>query len=203
MREFILRAAKANTSPLFNVEELTRAGRMDVVARCVSNALWVSMNVRKDTLFHAVLEGPNLAPKTVSFYGESLEGADYDEKSIALLIQRALKKGISLKQNEEKDVMPGIKVSKKSFERLVEEKAAEAKNDDDIQLIYLHKEGKDAREFNFKEHPIFIFGDLSGMPAKTEGLLDRYGAEKISLGPVMLFAAACITIVHNEMDRRR
>ena len=41
MREFILRALKAHTSS-FNVDNLEDAGKMHIVARCISNALWVA-----------------------------------------------------------------------------------------------------------------------------------------------------------------
>ena len=59
----------------------------------------------------------------------------------------------------------------------------------------------DIREYKFNKDPTFIFGDYIGMPRKTEKLLERLGAKKVSLGPQMLFASNCITIVHNELDR--
>ena len=36
---------------------------------------------------------------------------------------------------------------------------------------------------------------------KTDKFLLRLGAEPISVGPKMLFASQCITLVHNELDR--
>ena len=67
MREFILRASKTVTNPNYiNLNDLPGAGRLDLVCRCVTNALFISNDMRRDTIIHVVLEGPNYPPKTVS-----------------------------------------------------------------------------------------------------------------------------------------
>lgn len=196
MREFILLALKAKTSPEFSLENLPEAGRMDLVCRVVSNSLWISNDIRRDSAVHIAMSGPKAPPKIISFYGKSLKGLEPDERTIAKSIKLALKEGLKLKLNEEKGVSPGIKVSKKAFETLVKEKAGTNR------LIYLHPKGEDLRNFDFKENMVFVFGDHLGLPRKTEKLLDRLGAQKIKLGPKMLFASHCSVIVHNELDRR-
>ncbi len=195
MREFILLALKANTSPRFNLSDLQSAGRMDLVCRTISNALFISNDLRRDTAIHVVMTGPNSPPKIVSFYGETLQGVEPNELAIAKCIQQALKVGLHLQLNEERDVAPGIKVAKKAFETLAKEKSSN-------QLIYLHPKGKDVRDFEFEENVVFIIGDFIGLPKKTESLLKNLGAEKMTLGPVKLFASHCPVIVHNELDRR-
>lgn len=194
MREFILLALKAKTS-LFNVNNLPEEGRMDLVCRTVSNALFISNDVRRDTIIHVVMTGPKYPPKIVSFYGKDLKGINPDEKSIAENINLALEKGKNLKLNEETNLKNGIVVSKKSFEQLVREKS-------NNQIVYLHKKGEDIRKIKFKDDVVFVLGDYIGMPKKTESLLERFGAKKSNLSPVMLFASHCIIIVHNELDRR-
>ncbi len=195
MREFILRAQKARTGQ-FDVNDLPSAGHMEIVCQCIAQALWVSNHVREDTLIHVVLEGADNAPKVVSFDGGSIQGLRFDEKGIAEMVLDALKKGKHLKLGEGVLVSPGVSVSKKSFEQLIKEKASEG------QLYYLHKKGTDVREEKFSEHPIFVFGDYTGIPTKTEKFLDSTGAKQISVGPVMLFAAQCIVLTHHELDRR-
>jgi tRNA (pseudouridine54-N1)-methyltransferase len=195
MREFILRTLKGRTTE-FDINKLPAEGRMDLVCRCISNALFISNDLRRDTIIHVVLDGPSDPPKVVSFYGDSLKGMEFDEKNIAEHINEALIKGKNLKLNEEKNLGNGIKISKKSFEQLVKEKFNEGR-----QLFYLHDSGNDIRETKFKKDVVFVFGDFIGMPRKTEGLLDRYKAERISLGPRMLFASHCIVVVNNELDR--
>jgi len=196
MREFLLRALKARTTPDFDLDNLDGAGKMHIVARCISNALWVANGIRQDTIIHVCLEGPTLPPKMISFYGFALKDFAFDEKGIAKYLKYALEKGVDLKLNEEKEVHPGIKVSKKSFEAFVREKS------ENSYIIYLHKRGKDIREIKFKDNVLFVFGDFIGMPRKTEYLLERLKAEKISLGKVIYHASECITLVQNELDRR-
>ena len=195
MREFILLSLKGKTSPDFKLDKLPEAGRLDLVCRMVSNALWISNDLRRDTIVHVALSGPNSPPKIISFYGETLRGLEPDERSIAKAIKQALQEGLKLELNEEKEVQPGIKVSKKAFETLIKEKANK-------QLIYLHPEGADIRDFKFQKDMIFVLGDMIGLPRKTEKLLDRLGAKRVTLGPTMLFASHCSVIVHNELDRR-
>ena len=110
------------------------------------------------------------------------------------------KSSFEIKRNSgrrKREASEGLSIEKKSFEALVKEKLKEGK-----QVVYLHQEGKDIREAVLKEDIVVVFGDYIGMPRATEGLLDRLGAERVSLGPKMLFAAHCIIVVHNELDRR-
>jgi tRNA (pseudouridine54-N1)-methyltransferase len=197
MREFILLAHKAKTSPDFNIDDLPHEGRLDLVCRTVSNAIWVSNEIRRDTIIHVVMNGPPYPPKIVSFNGAELKGAEPDERTIAKLIKNALKEGLKFELSDEKEVSPGIKVSKKSFEALAKEKSGSS------QLLYLERGGEDIRKFNFKENIVFVLGDYIGLPKKTERLLDRLGAKNINIGPITLFASHCPIIVHNELDRRQ
>lgn len=195
MREFILLALKAHTTPDF--DELAEAGRMDVVCRTVTSTFWLSDSFRKDTVLHVALSGPKDPPKLISFYGYELPvEMKPDEKSIGEFIKKALRAGMKLKLNEEATVVPGIKVSKKAFETLIKEKAESRK------LVYLHQRGEDIRKSDVTEDCTFVLGDFIGLPKNTESLLDRYEAEKMSVGPKELFASHCITLVHNELDRR-
>jgi len=194
MREFILLASRAKTTADIDLLNLKEAGRIDLVCRAVSSALWTSDHLRTDTIIHIVLNGPSNPPKIISFFGDKLKNVDPDEISIAKFIILALKKGRNLNLNEEIDVSEGIKVSKKSFEKLLKEKSHN-------QLIYLHEKGNDIRKIKFKEDVVFILGDNLGLPKKTEKFLKNLNAEKISLGKISLFASHCIVIVQNELDR--
>jgi tRNA (pseudouridine54-N1)-methyltransferase len=197
MREFILRASKALTSPDFNLNDLpSSGGRMDLVCRCISSALWVSNDLRRDTKIFVVLEGPPNPPRTIVFDGFSLKGVNPDERNIASHIKKALKFGLNLELNQEIEVSPGIKIAKKSFESLIKEKSKE------MQLIYLHPEGKDIRELEIRENVAFILGDHIGISRKTERLIERLKAEKVSLGKKIYLASHAIVIANYELDRR-
>ncbi len=195
MREFILRASKAFTSD-FNLNDLPGAGRMDLVCRCISSALWVSNDLRRDARIFVVLEGPPSPPRTIVFDGKDLKGVSPDERNIASHIKIALRKGLDLKLNEEREVSPGIKIAKKSFESLIKEKCKER------QVFYLHPEGKDIRDIKMKENVAFIVGDHIGIPRKTEKLMERLKIQKVSLGKKIYLASHAIVITNYELDRR-
>jgi tRNA (pseudouridine54-N1)-methyltransferase len=196
MREFILRASKTVTNPNYiNLNDLPGAGRLDLVCRCITNALFISHAIRKDSAIHVVLEGPNYPPKTISFYGKEVKSLSPDERNVASHIKIALEKGKNLKLNESVESEPGIIVSKKSFESIVKEKASTS------ELIYLHPKGIDIRKFKFGENVVFVIGDSSGLPQKSEKLLERLNAKKVSIGPLEYFASQAITVCHVELDR--
>jgi tRNA (pseudouridine54-N1)-methyltransferase len=201
-REFILLALKAPTTPDFDLNNMPKEGRIDLVCRTISNSLYVSMAMRKDTIIHVCLNGAptEQSPKTITFQGEFLEGMEWDERSVAKFLQKALTLGLSLKLGEEKQVQPGLKISKKAFETLIREKSEQ----ENKQLIYLNEKGADIREFIFEKEKdvVFILGDFLGIPKNTEKLMKRLEFEKASLGPVMLLASHCPILVHNELDRR-
>jgi tRNA (pseudouridine54-N1)-methyltransferase len=198
MREFILRARHAKTNPGFSINELPREGKMDAVCATIANTIWLSGDVRRDTIIHAVLEGPSNGPKVISFYGGEIRGLRHDERSVAGYIASALQKGAYLRLNEELHVHAGIDVAKKSFERLVWERSQKHK-----QIIVLDANGKDVRDFKFGKDFLVILGSAEGLPPKTEKFLRNLKAEKVSVGPRMLFAAHCPIIIHNEVDRRK
>jgi Uncharacterized conserved protein len=190
--EFALFARKALTKP-FNLEDLVGANRMDLVARTASNALFYSHGIRKDVIFYASLNGPPRPPLLIKFEGSKIRGIFQDEKSIAKIINDCIKKAASSKEVE---VYEGVYVSKKSFEDLI-------KSAKDKTIYYLHEKGADIRKTEIVENSLFVLGDHIGIPKKTENFIERMGAIKISLGPLSYLSSQCVTIVLNEIDRRK
>ena len=214
VREFILLALKAPTGS-FEIDKMPENGRIDLVCRSISNALYVSNAIRKDTNIHVCLNGfpSELSPKIVSFFGNRLKGMEPDERTIGKVLLNTLEQGKNLKLGEEMEVrikdesgksntgfIEGISVSKKAFETIVKEKA-EQKN---TKIFYLEEKGEDIRKikFDFTGNSVFLLGDFIGLPRNTEKLLKRLDAFKIKLSPVMLFASHCPVLVHNEIDRQ-
>ena len=196
MIEFVLRARKATTYAGFDFNNLPKAGNMNIVSSAVSSAIWVSEDIRKNVIFHAVLEGPPAGPKTVTFNSSEIKGFGYDERSIAEHIRFALQKSGWLELNEEVRVRKGVTAAKKSFERLVWECSQRGT------IYVLDSKGKDIREAEIGKNPVFVLGDFLGLPGKTEKFLSKIPHTKISLGPRVLFASHCPVLVHNEIDRR-
>lgn len=198
MRTFILKATEAPTSAeLINLDDLKASGRIDLVCRCVSNALFVANHIRPDTIINVVLEGPPLSTRVISFAGNKIRQIEYDEKSIAAVIKLALEKGKDLEKDNAADVEQGIRISRNTFTEFVSQFAGKT-------LFYLHKKGEDIRDVKFKTagDKVFILGDHKGLDKQDERLMKRLAAKKISLSPMMLYSSHCIVIVQNELDRQ-
>ncbi|MEO2116931.1 MAG: tRNA (pseudouridine(54)-N(1))-methyltransferase TrmY [Methanocaldococcus sp.] len=201
MREFIFKANKTITSPDINLKDLPGScGRLDLLCRCVSDALFLSHDIRRDVIFYAVLYGQPNPPVCIKFVGSELKKVSPDERSIAIFIKKALKKFEELEEEQRKDwnqSTPGIYVKRLGFRDLVLEKLEEGKN-----IYYLHMNGKDVENVDIK-NPVFIIGDHIGIGEEDEKFLDEIKAERISLSPLELHANHCITIIHNVLDKRK
>ncbi|RAH18259.1 tRNA (pseudouridine(54)-N(1))-methyltransferase TrmY, partial [Vibrio vulnificus] len=97
-------------------------------------------------------------------------------------------------KEELRNVEPGVTVRTISFERLVQQLA------EDHQLYMLEKKGEFVRDIKFAANPCFLLTDHIPMPKKTFNSLKRLGTQNISLGPKMLFASQCVTLIQNELD---
>lgn len=189
MRQIILYARKAVTSPDFSLDDLPGSGgRMDLVARCICNALWISHDLRRDSCIHVVACGGPNPPLVISFYGNRLRGASPDERNIAAWIKKAL---ASKRKN------PGISIRKLSFQHVVEELESEGKF-----FYILHEKGIPICEVKLKEDSVFVLGDHIGLPRKEEKFVKRFEHEQISLGTTSYLASQCITVLHYELDKR-
>ncbi|MBC7115378.1 MAG: tRNA (pseudouridine(54)-N(1))-methyltransferase TrmY [Archaeoglobi archaeon] len=193
-RAFVLYSRKAVTTPKFSLNDLPGAGRMDLVARCVISALWLSHRLREDTRIYCILEGPPEPPKAVVFSPE-MRRVYPNERGVASWIRIALKEG----RNEEwVSVNPGIRVAKKSLNSVVEEL-----RDEGFEIYVLHEKGDPISSNEFGERVAFVLGDHIGLPENTErALMRKYGARALSLGKLSYLSSACITIVHYELDKR-
>ena len=75
---------------LFSAANLLQ-GRVDVWCRCVTAGLYLSDDVRRDTVVHVVMQSDDLAScRLVSVDGARVEGLAPAEKNVALLLQRAM-----------------------------------------------------------------------------------------------------------------
>ncbi len=189
MRGVILKARQAWSKP-FKLNDLPKAGRMDVVARSIIASLFVSYAMRQDVELYVVLEGPGKGPLTLFFKSWELKGLYPSERAVAGVINKAV-------QITQGKVMPGLQVFRKSFNALIKELLDQGKN-----IYYLVERGKDIRKVKLKGDAYFIVGDHKGLDKKTEKWLAKLGIKEISLGKVSYLASQAITILHYELDRR-
>ncbi|MEM5804898.1 MAG: tRNA (pseudouridine(54)-N(1))-methyltransferase TrmY [Candidatus Aenigmatarchaeota archaeon] len=191
MRTFVLYAGKARTDGNFSVEDLpSSGGRMDLVARCITSALWLSHAVRPDARIYCVLNGPPKPPVTVVFDGSSVRKISPDERSIALWLKKALSGDIC---KDWKEFRPGILVARKSFQEIIKEHEGGP-------VYVLHENGRSIGEVNLKEDPVFVVGDNFGIPKNDESFALRSG-EKLSIGKKSYLASSCIAVLNWFCDK--
>ena len=123
----------------------------------------------------------------------SLSGMN--ESALLNTCATALRAGKSLQKEASVICDDGIIVKAISFEHLVKEKALHQ------EVYMLDRKGSDIRETSISDNAVFLLTDHIPMPKKTFNSLTRQGVMKLSLGPTMLHASQCISVIHNELDR--
>lgn len=84
MRHFAIVGHRAPSSGTFNLNDLPgSSGRMDVLARAVSSALFLSHGIREDTTITLHLMGGPGVPRRIRLNGAKVKGLHVDERAIA------------------------------------------------------------------------------------------------------------------------
>jgi tRNA (pseudouridine54-N1)-methyltransferase len=189
MRTFVLYARKARTDGNFKLNDLISAGRMDLVCRCISSALWLSHKAREDARIFVVLNGPPKPPVTICFQGSEYSTVYVDEITNA----KWVKKILSMNFGKEWLEVEGTKVARKSFQEVLTELGG--KN------YVLHEKGEFIESLKLDKNPTIVLGDQVGLPDKEERFALRNG-EKISLGKNIYLASSCISILNWICDKQ-
>ena len=188
-RVFVLIANKAVTKP-FNLNDLAgSAGRMDIACRFISQSLFISHGIRKNSEVYVILKGEPDPPKTLKIIGNEVKYLAPDERNIGGMIKKALKENVDKKW---KKISHGVYISKKGLEDLLEELKGN--------FYYLKEDGKDIATVQILD-PIFILGDHLGVSEEDERKIMKK-AEKISLGNISYQADQCVTILNYILDKR-
>jgi len=193
MRDIVILGHKAKTNGDFSLNDLPgSAGRMDILCRCVSSALFLSFGMRRDVNVHLLLLGDPDPGKIIRFEGLHLRYLNPDERSSGSLINKALQKDAT---EQDTRSTPGVWIRRGDLKSLLLEFEGRA-------LFYLREDGRDIREFAREvQDSVFILGDHTGVTEEEEKQLLEAGAQIVSVGPVSLHSNHCITLIHNELDR--
>ena len=197
MRTFVLRARAAPTDSRKLLASVGTEAHAEILAHTLMNAVFVAQSHRDDVIVYLVLESTADYSRTIRFDANAMHDiGGFDERSLLGKIANALDASIGMGKDETRPVEPGVTVRTTSFERLVQELAA------DHPLFVMDRKGTPIREQAFDDNPCFLLTDHIPMPKNTFHTLDRLGAKKISLGSKMLFASQCVVLVHHELDQR-
>ncbi len=188
MRELIYYSTKARTSGNFDTNDLMKAGRMDIVCNVIISALFVSNKMRDDVHLHLIFGGAPNPPMHLEFV--SNEEMPISKKDIAGLIKRMLYKC----KDKKTEIFPGCYIEKKSFSELIKELEQQGKK-----IVVMDKKGQDIRKEENLEDTVFVIGDHEGLPKKEIKRIKH----TISIGKIVYFASQTITIINNEIDRKK
>lgn len=187
-RAFVIIGHKAALTPDFTLNDLPgAAGRLDILARCVTSALCLSHGMRTDTDVHLVLQDQVV----VRFEGGHVKRLNPDERSTGALVKHALK---ALEEGRERST-PGVTVARRALNDVLR-----ALGESGFAIHVLDEGGQDIRQAGFGDPAAFVLSDHQDFSSTEEDVLAGYA--RLSLGPRVLQADHCVSIVHNELDRR-
>ena len=195
MREFVILARKAPVDPERFLGSFGENSHVEYLAQAMQHALLIAKGHRADTRLTLVLENSADFSRAIIIDGASLGSLKgWTERALVEFLVDVLGRGKGLAKGEEATFIDGVTVSATSFEHLIRNHA--------YALLVLDPKGPDIRTEVELDDKLFVMTDHIPMPRNTLKYMRRLGASSVSLGPVMLHTAQCISVIHNELDRR-
>ena len=191
MRQFLVVGHDAPTAPEFSLDDLAGgAGRLDVLCRCVTSAVFLSHSIREAVRVHLVL-GDEF---TVRFDGATIRRLNPDERSTAALIRTALENREDAIGHMPAESTPGVTIRRMGLEATLGELATDAT------VVTLHEDGDPAADVDPPADPLFVLSDHRDFTDQESSLLSTMADERLRLGPQILHADHAITVAHNYLD---
>ncbi len=190
MRQFIIVGQDVPTTDEFSLDALTGAGRMDLLARCVTASFLLSHGIREDVRTFLVLDNEF----TLRFEGSELRSLNPDERSTAALIRTALGEREEAIGHIEVETSPGVYLSRRDFETVLTSAG------EDGTVCQLHEDGTSATETEPPTSPVFVLSDHHDLENPYAEILENNRDQRVSLGPNPLHADHAITVAHNWLD---
>jgi tRNA (pseudouridine54-N1)-methyltransferase len=188
MRQFVVLGHEVPLSSDFSLDDLTGAGRVDVLCRCINSAFCLSHAIRENARVWLVLQDEF----TIRFEGSELRNLNPDERSTAALIRGALDEREGAIGHMATGSSPGVFISRYGFEEVLDEL--------DGTVLALHEEGKPVVESEPPTEPVFVLSDHRDFTAREAELLTERADRRVRLGPERLHADHAITVAHNWLD---
>ena len=196
MRTFVLRARAAPTDSARLLASVGQEAHTEIPAHTLMNAIFVAQSHRPDVVVYLVLESTQDFSRTIRFDANAMHDiGGFNEQALLGKVAKALDASRGMGKEESRPVESGVEVRTVSFERLVQQLAA------DHQLFVMDRKGTPIGEQVFDGNPCFLLTDHIPMPKKTFHSLERLGARRITLGRTMLFASQCVVLIHHALDQ--
>ncbi|MFB6187225.1 MAG: tRNA (pseudouridine(54)-N(1))-methyltransferase TrmY [Halobacteriaceae archaeon] len=190
MRHFIVIGHDVPLDGEFSLDDIAgEAGRLDVLCRCVSAAVFLSHDIRDNVQVWLILQNS----VTIHIDSENLKYMHPDERNIAALLRDALQAKSDAIGHQEVTSSPGIHVSKRGLEPILSSLPA------DQPVVQLHHEGTPLPEWHHQT-PIVVVSDHKDFTNTEQSILQSHRDEKLSVSPQTLHANHAITVMQNYID---
>lgn len=184
MTKFVLLAHEVPTKGKINLNNLAGEGRVDLIARTVNSALLKSHGVREGNELYIVIRDKLV----IHFNGEEIGGVNPDERSIAGLLNRAIKQRFR-KGNE---VSNGVKIYEEGLEDVLDR----FEND----IFVLRESGEPLPDSDVSDGSVFVLSDHRDFERSEIEVLKEFGSEEISIGPEVVHSDDSVAVVNNFFD---
>lgn len=193
MRRFLVLGHTAASGPGFSLKDLSGSGgRLDILARCMGAAFLRSHGLRTDVELYTLHLGPPAAPKAVRFRASELKHLNPDERTSAMLLEKALSAPTTGPVWAAST--PGVHVARMPLAELLDAIPAP--------VVVLREDGADVASAPLPSDALFVLGDHLGFTPEEDAELEKRAVARVSLGPVSLQADQCVVVLHNHLDRR-
>lgn len=191
MRQFVVTGHDAPTTADFSLDDLAGgAGRLDLLARCVTSAFVLSHGIREEVRVSLVLADEY----TVTFTGRDLRRLNPDERSTAARIRNALDQREETIGHVPVETSPGVTISGRDFEATIDAVAR------DGMVVQLHEKGVSTVDVDPPGSPVFVLSDHHDFTEAERVVLADERDLRLSLGPEAIHADHAITVAHNYLD---
>ncbi|MBT3426003.1 MAG: tRNA (pseudouridine(54)-N(1))-methyltransferase TrmY [Gammaproteobacteria bacterium] len=188
---FVVRCHSAPVEPERFLASIGSPGHVEFIAGIITNALFISQAHRRDTRLYLVFEDSRDFSRTLLIDGASIgDLGGLHERALLSACAVALERALKLDKGETVIAGNGIVVEAISFEWLVKRLATEHN------CYLLHRKGVNATAGELRSDSVFILSDHVPMQKKSFNSMKRQGVKMVSLGPTLLFASQCITLLH-------
>jgi tRNA (pseudouridine54-N1)-methyltransferase len=188
MRQFLVIGHDAPTTPDFPLNDLpSAAGRLDVLCRCVTSALFLSHGIREARV-HLVLGDTY----TLTVDGATVRNLNPDERSTAARLRDALAARDEAIGHQPATPSPGVELRRMGLEATLDRL--------DGTLVQLHEDGEPLAARSPPTAPVFVLSDHRDFTAAENTLLADRAIAQVRVGPEPLHADHAITVAHNWLD---
>ena len=193
-RRFAIIGHRAQSSGKLNLNDLAgSSGRIDVLARAVNTALFLSHGIRVDSEIILHLEGGPGPVRRIGFIGQAIRGVHPDERAICGHLNKALKNPVT-PIGVQQEIHSGLWHSGGSIKQTISEWERSG-----TKIYVLDAKGIlfDPNLHN-SESVGFILSDDQPFTDQENKSMENF--ERISLGEKWLQGHSCIAIIHHQLD---